>query len=411
MTKLTDIKKKWEEYMVVTDPYIVEVILGTLIGNTIVQRDPLWTMIVAPSSGGKSTFLAPTVACPSVHFLDDLTEKSLLSGYKVKGKEMSLLKIIGSGIICFSDFTAILSKNPMSKAEILAQLRLVYDGNFTRRTGTGEIKWSGKIGCIAACTPDIYFQLEGARSQGERNLYYWMNQPTDDEIVFKQEQVKMSSREISEAMQPLYAEYIQGVIEFSQKYGVPDLKMEPEQIAEVNAAAKFCVEAKATVHLDFKTGKPDAIVNKPGVGRDRKMFQTLLHALQLMEAYEKDDYRLSATEVTETMVKIVKKCAWSSVSRERRKILEILMRYDTPMTASEIGASDGFGLQKEGVEKYLYSLHAVGLVAKSTDGNSFKWTIANETTNAFVISLTGIEKKELVRSEADELFDNYESTV
>ncbi len=389
--------------MIVTDPYIIDVILATIIANSVVQREPVWTMIVAPSSGGKSTYLAPAIACPNVHFLDDLTEKSLLSGYKVKGKEMSLLKIIGSGIICFSDFTAVLSKNPMSKNEILAQLRLVYDGNFTKRTGTGEIKWSGKIGCIAACTPDIYFQLESVRSQGERNLYYWMNQPTDDEIVAKQEQVKMSSREISEEMQPLYAEYIHSVIEFSGKQGVPDLSMTVEQIAEINAAAKFCVEAKATVHLDFKSGKPDAMVNKPGVGRDRKMFQTLLHALQLMEAYEKDT--VEGIVVTQTMVEIVKKCAWSSVSRERRKILEILTSRGRMMTASEIGASDNFGLQKEGVEKYLHSLFAVGLVQKDVSGNNHKWSIESEETKKFVCELSGVvrgKSLEMTPQDADE---------
>ncbi len=404
MTKLADIKREWGKYIVLTDPHIIEIIFATLVGNSIVQREPIWTMIVAPSSGGKSTIVAPTVACPAVHFLDDLTEKSLLSGYKIKGKEMSLLKIIGSGVICFSDFTAILSKNPISKAEILAQLRLVYDGNFTRRTGTGEIKWSGKIGCIAACTPDIYFQMETARSQGERMLYYWMNQPTDDEIVDKQEEVQMSSREISEEMQPLYAEYMEGIIAHSQKDGVPDLKMTPEQTLEIKEAAKFCVNAKATIRLDFKTGLPDSIVNKPGVGRDRKMLQTVLHALLLMANYEN-----GTTEVTEEMVKIIKKCAWSSVSRERRKILEILTKYDTPMTASEIGAADDFGLQKQGVEKFLHALFAVGLVQKTVRGSNHEWSIDSEETKKFVRDLSGVQKKELVRSEADTIFDSYES--
>ncbi len=406
MIKLATIKKEWEKYIILKDAHIVDVVFSTLVGNIIIQREPIWTMIVAPSSGGKSTLIAPTVACPSVHFLDDLTEKSLLSGYKIRGKEMSLLKIIGSGIICFSDFTAILSKNPMSKNEILGQLRLVYDGNFSRRTGTGEIKWSGKIGCLAACTPDIYHQLEGARSQGERMLYYSMQQPTDDEIVAKQEEVSMSSREISEAMQPFYSEYMLAVIDHAQKYGVPELKMTPEQIREIHEAAKFCVNAKATVHLDFKSGLPDALVNKPGVGRDRKMFQTVLHALLTMANYED-----GTTEVTADMVAIVKKMAWSSVSRERRKILEILTQYNVTMSASEIGASNDFGLQKDSVLKYLHALFAVGLVQKTVRGNNHVWSIDSEETKKFVTDLSGVEQKELVKSEADMLFDGYESST
>ena len=405
--KLEGLRTEFEKYMVIKDPLIIDVTLATLIGNALVPRDPLWTMVVAPSSGGKSTFIAPFSGMPAVFFLDDLTEKSFLSGYKVKGKEVSLLKIIGSGVICFSDFTSILSKNPMSRNEILGQLRLVYDGKFAKRTGTGEISWQGKIGTLAACTPDIYYILEQSRSMGERFLYYWLEQPTDEEIIKKQREVNMSSREIAETMHPLYCEYMDGVKNFMAKHGLPELSITEEQEKEVADASVFCVSAKATIHLDYKTGKPDGLVSKPGVGRDRKMFQTLLHALQLMNAYEENNKKAS---VTDEMVQIVKRCAWSSVSRERRKILEILTVYDKPMTASEIGAAEDFGLQREGVEKYLWALHAVGIISKEIAGNSHRWFIPSDTTKAFVKSLARVEKKELVLSadqDAERTFDEW----
>ncbi len=366
-------------------------------------------VIEGDSEGGKSTLLAPCTAVPAVYFLDDLTEKTFLSGYKLKGKEVSLLKIIGSGVLCFSDFTSILSKNPLSRGEILGQLRLVYDGNFSKRTGTGEIKWSGKMGFLGAATPDIYHILESSRAMGERFLYYWLNQPTDEEIVKKQESVKMSSREISEKMQPMYANYVEGVRTFVTKNGIPELNMTPMQQHQVNLAAIFCVSAKATVHLDFKSGKPDSLVSKPGVGRDRKMFQTMLHALQLMKAYDTGD---KDAAVDDGMIEIVKKCAWSSVGRERRKILEILSTYDTNMSASEIGATDDFGLQKEGVEKYLYVLHSVGLIQKSTTGNAFRWHIESEDQKEFIRDIAGLDKKTYTHGlspEADQL--NQESLL
>lgn len=391
MTKLDDITKEFEKYIVLKDPYALRVILGTLIGNAFIQRDPLWLMMVAPSSGGKSTLLAPCCAIPSVYFLDDLTEKTFLSGYKIKGKETSLLKVIGSGILCFSDFTSILSKNPTARGEILGQLRLIYDGNFSKRTGTGEIKWVGKMGFLGAATPDIYHILETSRSMGERFIYYSLTLPSDDEIVIKQQDVTLSSREISEVMQPLYRGYIDGIRELVNGHGVPPLVMTKEQMDRVNAAAMFCVSAKATVHLDFKTNKPDALVNKPGVGRDRKMFTTFLHAMQLMEAY---DTGILDTPVSDEMVRIVEKCAYSSVGRERRKVLEILTTYDIPMSASQIGATDDFGLPKEGVEKYLYVLHSVGLVQKETNASNFRWYIESDVTKKFVRDIAGLTPRE-----------------
>ena len=92
--KLQDVKNEFEKYIVVKDKWILDVVLANMIGNLIIINDPVWTMIVAPSSGGKSTVIAPCVGVPSVYFVDDLTEKTLLSGFKVKGKETSFLKVI-----------------------------------------------------------------------------------------------------------------------------------------------------------------------------------------------------------------------------------------------------------------------------------------------------------------------------
>lgn len=386
--KLAAIKTEFEKYIVIRDPWAVELVLATLIGNALIPRDPLWTMLIAPSSGGKSTMLAPAAAVPAVYFLDDLTEKTFLSGYKVKGKESSLLKIIGSGVLCFSDFTSILSKNPLSRGEILGQLRLIYDGTFSKRTGTGEITWKGKMGFLGASTPDIYFQLEASRSMGERFIYYTLEQPSDDEIVRKQETVSLSSKEIAETMQKFYKEYCESIRDYVLKHGLPELKMTPEQQNRVHRAAIFCVAAKATVHLDFKTSKPDALVNRPGVGRDRKMFNTLLHTLQLMDCFETG---ITDAVLSDDRVALIEKCAYSSVSRERRKILEILTKYNTRMTATQIGATDDFGLQKESVEKYLYVLNAVGLIQKDTNGNTHKWYIEDQMTKDFVAKVSGVE--------------------
>ncbi len=409
--KLADIRTEFEKYIVIKDKWAIDMVLATILGNALLPRDPVWTMIIAPSSGGKSTLMAPCAGIKAIHFLDDLTEKTFLSGYKIKGKEASLLKIIGSGVMCFSDFTAVLSKNPLTRGEILGQLRLVYDGSFSKRTGTGEITWKGKMGLLGACTPEIYHILEGARAMGERFIYYTLDQPTDDEIVRKQEQVNMSSRAITEIMQPLYKEYVEDINEYITKNGIPDLKLTPEQQERVHDAAKFCVMAKATVHLDFKTNKPDALVSRPGVGRDRKMFNTLLHMYQIMDAYE---IGIVDQGVLDERIDLICKVAYSSVTRERRKILEILSTYDRPMSSSEIGATDDFGLQKEGIEKYLHVLFAVGLIQKDTKGNMHKWFIDNPETKKFVRKVAGIVPQAYILTEEAEVaatedieFDQY----
>jgi len=381
MLKLADIRKEFEKYIVIKDPYILDIVLATLVGNALVPGDPVWTMIVAPSSGGKTTFLSPCVAVPSVHFIDDLTEKTFLSGYKVKGKEMSLLKTIGSGVLAFSDFTSILAKNPVSRGEILTQFKLIYDGKLTKHTGIGGIVWEGKMGFLGAATPDIYSYLETGRSMGERFIYYWLDQPTDDEVVAKQQEANISAKEIADKMKVLYEQYCKDIRDYVAKHGVPPLKMTEEQRLAVREAAIFCVNGKSTVHTDFKTGKVDQIPNKAGAGRDNKSFITLLQTLQLMDAYE---IGMIDRPVQDNRIELIQKSAYSSINRERRKIMEILVEANGSMlSGSKIGTDPTLGFEKESAEKYLIPLHAVGLIRKKA-GNPHQWYIDDEKTIKFI---------------------------
>lgn len=384
MTKLADIKTEFEKYFVVKDPWAIEVILATLIGNMCIDRDPLWLMMIGASSGGKTTLLAPCYTIRNVHFLDDLTEKTLLSGYKIKGKEASFLRKVGSGVLCFSDFTSILAKGKDQRGEILTQLKLVYDGKLTKETGTGSISWTGKIGAVCASTPDVYTYLENSRSMGERFLYYWLEQPTNEEIMEKQGTHTLSARDMTEALQELYKDYFENVEAFQEEHNIK-LSLNKEQRERVKAAAIFCVNGKATIHTDFKTGRPDAIPNISGVGRDAKIFDTLLHSLQLMNCYEHDNQGLM---VEDWMVDVVEKCAYSSINRERRKILEILANDGQPMTTSEIGASEGLGLEKDMVLQYLAPLHAVGIIRKLTATGTHKWKIEDDRISDFVLKVS-----------------------
>ncbi len=403
--KLQDIKKEWEKYIVLKDHHTLDVLLATVIGNMLVDRDPIWLMLVAPSSGGKTTLLSPIVDIKSVYFIDDLTEKTLLSGYKVGGKDNSLLRTIGTGIMAFSDFTSILSKNPVSRGEILSQLKLVYDRKVTKYTGTGSVKWEGKIGFIGAATADIYYHLESGRSMGERFIYYWMDVPTDREIAMKQSETTISAKEMTNVMKDYYRQYFEGVRDWATLHGVPDLKMTEIQRERVRKASMFCVAGKATVHTNFKSGKVDQIPQKASVGRDNKSFEALLVTFQLMYGYE---IGKPNAEIQDWMIDIVEKCAYSSINRERRAILEILAESPKSMSASAIGASNGLGLEKEGVGVYLAPLFAVGLIKRDTTGNPYKWYIEDEETKDFIQSVSAAVPQ--IKLKEDEEFIEVEET-
>lgn len=413
--KLQTIKTEWDKYLIIEDPWIVDVVLATLVGNALIPRDSIWMMVVAKSSGGKTTLIKPCDGVPGVFFLDDLTEKTFLSGFKGgKGKETSLLKTIGNGVLAFSDFTTILSKNPVSRGEILAQMRVIADGQMTKKTGNSEgVAWKGKIGFLGASTPSIYFHLEQGKAMGERFTYYWMNQPTDAQIADKQKEVKISASTLQEKMAPMYYDYGKGLREWVDKNGLPEFKMSDEQYNRLKQTSMFCVKAKATVHTNFKTGKVDKIPDQAGIGRDNSNFTALLHTLQLMDCYEHDDINYP---LQDDRVRLVQKCAYSSIDRERRKILHILAHTDKlKLTASEIGAQEGLGLEKESVEMYLNPLNAVGLLRKHIENRSFKWSIKDKETVEFIKEISSYVIDDLPKSDdevvlLDEEVDDVESS-
>jgi DNA-binding transcriptional ArsR family regulator len=106
-----------------------------------------------------------------------------------------------------------------------------------------------------------------------------------------------------------------------------------------------------------------------------------------MNCYEHNDPTLG---VEDWMLDIIDKCAYSSINRERRAILEILADTDKPISASQIGASKGLGLEREGVSVYLAPLFAVGMISRQVESkNNFKWFIGDENVKNFIKQVSG----------------------
>lgn len=131
---------------------------------------PVWLFIVGPSSSGKTRICVDSLSglnniCP----MGDITAKTFLSG---NTQYRGLLSEIGAhAILTFKDFTTILSKREDERGEIASQLREIYDGKFTKRTGMGPgDTWYGKITVIAGATTALERAWAIKRELGERFL-------------------------------------------------------------------------------------------------------------------------------------------------------------------------------------------------------------------------------------------------
>jgi hypothetical protein len=168
--------KRW---LHLPDPRIVYAVLGTIAANRL-PGDPVWLLVVAPPGAGKTEILQTCASLPDIYPTGVLTEAALLSGTPkkdhAKGAAGGLLRAIGAyGLILCKDFGSVLSMQRDSRTQVLAALREIYDGSWTRHIGVEggrTLHWQGKVGFIGGCTPTIDRHHAVMAAMGERFLLY-----------------------------------------------------------------------------------------------------------------------------------------------------------------------------------------------------------------------------------------------
>jgi hypothetical protein len=122
--------------------------------------DPLWVLLISgPGNAKTETIQAATgIEARIVSTLSG--EAALLSATprheKSKKATGGLLREIGErGLLVIKDVTSILAMNRDTRAGVLAALREIHDGRWSRNVGTDggqTITWQGRIVIIGACT-------------------------------------------------------------------------------------------------------------------------------------------------------------------------------------------------------------------------------------------------------------------
>ena len=170
----------FQEWLELPDFSALLLLLATIEANRVEGDDPVWPPIIGPPGGGKTEMLNAAVGLPDIHPAATLTEAALLSGTSKKesaaGAKGGLLREIGDfGIVLCKDFGSVLSMHRDARSSLLAALREVYDGSWTRHVGTDggrTLSWSGKIGLIVGCTPAIDSHHAVMGSMGERFVLF-----------------------------------------------------------------------------------------------------------------------------------------------------------------------------------------------------------------------------------------------
>jgi len=280
---LQELHTEFNKLMYLEDPNLINVVLASIVANSLQIGDPVWLTVIGPSSGGKSQLIRPFAMAHDtfIHRIDDLTPNTLLSGSL--GLEGSLLGRVGdAGILSMDDLTVLFSKNAEARGEILSQFRMLYDGHFSKSSGNRkeDVTWTGYLGMIAGSTPSIYRHFSEVADMGERFISYRMKPIDVDKAVDFIGENPTTSKALNEKLADVLREYLLPLLQTGVKE-LPELHADTK--AAISDSAKHFSLLRSPIHIDERSGLVDELPEPEMPFRVMKQLSYLalgMHCLQ-----------------------------------------------------------------------------------------------------------------------------------
>jgi hypothetical protein len=242
----------YRRWLYLPDPGALYVALGTVAAN-LSPGDPIWLALVGPPGSGKTETINPLASLDFVYPAATLTEPALLSGVPHKQRASNakggLLRQIGEfGILLCKDFTSVLAQNRDARSAVLAALREIYDGSWTRHVGSDggvTLHWSGKLGIVSGCTPSIDVHHAVMAAMGERLMLYRLPGSDPDTVA------KNALRHIGKerAMRAELTEAVRALLDSIDRGRKPAALTDSER-QRVADLADFAVRCRSAVERD-----------------------------------------------------------------------------------------------------------------------------------------------------------------
>ena len=411
--RIEDLEAEVDKVLLLKDRGVVRILCASVIANRL-DLDPVWLLLVAASSGGKTELIQAISAFEWIYQISDLTVNTFASGQKKTGKETSLLLKMNNGIMAFKDFTSILSKEKEARKAIMSQLREIYDGEYTKRTGTGDdITWKGKIGAIAGATEAVYVHLEEMSQMGDRFIMYSIEQPDRLEVARRALRNSHDMLEKRAHLRACFKNFIEHVLTSIAK-GQEEIKLAPDAEDQLLLVADFATRARSAVLTDFKTGNINFVPAPEMPMRVTSQLYTLAAAFIAMY---KSAPGLGPTspllkgELSFEDYRILYKTAFDSIPKMRRNALYALAKYKGGVSTAGLAVT--LELPTPSVAKYLAQVNALSICTrqKKPGAQGDLWVL-KEQYRDLMIKLEGITVEEgtlMADKEEEENWDAVEA--
>jgi hypothetical protein len=358
------------ELLYIEDRGMIDIILASIVANSMKLGDPVWLTLIGPSSGGKSQIIRPfSKANPQlIHRIDDLTPNTLISG--TLGMEDSLLGRIGKlGIISMDDLTVLFSKNQEARAEILAQFRMLYDGRFSKSSGNRKdsMVWEGYIGMISGSTPSIYRYFNEVADMGERFVSYRMKAFDKHKAVNFITAHRHTAHNLDEQLSTILGQYLRNLISQDNS---KHLELSAETLEEIAHISEHCTLLRTPVHIDERTGLVDEFPEPEMPFRVMKQLTYLAQGLQMV--YQKPLDKSNITPLLWT--------AYSLCNDKRRAYLKTIVGlHDNGKQLTARNVSSVTGLHSDVCKKGMDQLQALGIIELADEESGVKrWSLVNK---------------------------------
>ena len=180
----------YRKWLALENDWPVYVLFGALVANLFAGKPPVWLGIVGPSSSAKTELLNSLSHLPYVHEIETVSVPGLISGTpkksRTQGATGGVLREMGAfGVLLFPDFGSVLSLRQDAQNEMLAALRRVCDGHYTRRVGMDGghmLEWAGKAGCLFGATQKYDSQHAVISWLGDRFVLFRLEALFDEQM-------------------------------------------------------------------------------------------------------------------------------------------------------------------------------------------------------------------------------------
>lgn len=338
-TSLFDIHRVLGESM--SSPWIhdvIEIAIATSINMPLLEKSKdnglLWVLIIGNPSSYKTESVLHLSGTPYCYFLDSLTANSFVSGYvDVTGeKAKDLLPELKGKFLIIKDYTTLFSLNEDLIKKVLGDLQSIYDGDYSKYTGTvgnityKDIKFS-HIGCI---TPLVVSKRHTFMSMlGSRFLFYRIPELKNEEIDAGCEILWEGNRgrqnELTKICSAHSYQLYKAIPNIEIQAETKDQKKKLNTLAKLLARGRGVIVGETTQYYD----KSDSIKSKPKLSYSMKEMQveepfralnqlrTLSRALAIVHGRKM---------ITDHEIEIIRRVVVSSMPIDRSKVLTLLIK-------------------------------------------------------------------------------------